>query len=76
MKFVVGANPDRTEISMMPRTQWDMPDHLGRRITHCDVDGEPMHVIFEFDANTWNEAASFHRTYLDLGIYDYQEKEQ
>jgi hypothetical protein len=76
VKFVVCANPDRTEICMMTHMQWDTPDHLGRRIQHRDVDGEPMHIIFEFDADTWDEAASFHRMHLDLGTYDCPEKER
>jgi hypothetical protein len=70
MKIVVSVNPDTTEVCMMTRMQWDIPDYKGEPIVHRDADGRSMRIIHEFEASSWADACVVHKYNLDTGFYE------
>jgi len=52
MTYVIMENEDRTEQSVFPKTE----ENMQKEYLVFDVDGRPMKIIHEYEADSWNEA--------------------
>ena len=65
MTYVIMENEDGTEQSVFEKTE----ENMRNRALVLDVDGRPMRVIHEYEADSWNEAMQVANDLRGFGPY-------